>query len=382
MALRDLFTRQIPGEPKTPVVGRTPAFPPPRDSIIVNPEVSMSVSAVYRSVAILSTLIRQMPIQVLRDNDQIDSKLGDRPDIEVPREEFMEQTAKSLLLHGNAYWLASRDTTGQVMNLTVIRPSSIVVTDANAGTSPIPRATYHIGGTDVTRDIYHARLNTNPGEVVGYGPLQSCPLDVQAIIKLRNYSDAFFEIGSPVGVLSSDQFLNQEQADEMRERWHEVMRERTIAVLGNGLEYKSVWTDPKQAQFVENVQAAVTNIARLFGIPTMLLASGIDGTSLTYANLNELNQSMVQTTLQQLIQPIEAAFSDALPRGQEARIKLDSLLRGDIDSRMAAYKAMVEMGAMSPDEVRASEGISGPAPAPTLDLTQPKPQQSNDASPV
>ena len=275
MALRDLFTRQIPGEPKTPVVGRTPAFPPPRDSIIVNPEVSMSVAAVYRSVAILSTLIRQMPIQVLRDNEQIDSKIGDRPDIEVPRQEFMEQTAKSLLLHGNAYWLASRDTTGQVMNLTVIRPSSIAVTDANAGTSPIPRATYHIGGTDVTRDIYHARLNTNPGEVVGYGPLQSCPLDVQAIIKLRNYSDAFFEIGSPVGVLSSDQFLNQEQADEMRERWHEVMRERTIAVLGNGLEYKSVWTDPKQAQFVENVQAAVTNIARLFGIPTMLLASGI-----------------------------------------------------------------------------------------------------------
>jgi len=103
---------------------------------------------------------------------------------------------------------------------------------------------------------------------------------------------------------------------------------------------------------------------------------------LTYANLNELNQSMVQTTLQQLIQPIEAAFSDALPRGQEARIKLDSLLRGDIDSRMAAYKAMVEMGAMSPDEVRASEGISGPAPAPTVDLTQPKPQQSNDGSPV
>ena len=71
----------------------------------------------------------------------------------------------------------------------------------------------------------------------------------------------------------------------------------------------------------------------------MLIASGIDGTSLTYANLTELNQSMVQTTLNQIILPIEAALTDVL-QGQEARLKLDSLLRGDIDNRISAYQAL------------------------------------------
>ena len=309
-----------------------------------------------------------MPFQVW-NGEAVESRLN-RPDIQVSLQEFLEQTTKSLLLHGNAYWLASRGSDDEVVNLTVIREDAVTVIDDNRGRSPIPRPRYDIGGTNVTRDISHLRLNTNPGEVMGYGPLQSPP-DIAAMLKLRQYADAYFEVGQPVGVLSNEQFLNQEQANDYREAWHEVMSKRTIAVLGAGLEYKSIWTDPKQAQFVENVQASVTNVARLFGIPTMLLASGIDGTNLTYANLTELNQSMVQTTLNQIVLPIEAALTDVLPKGQQARLKLDSLLRGDIDSRISAYQALVGMGVMSPEEVRKAEGMSGPVHLGIVDLTQP-----------
>lgn len=380
MAIRDLFTRQVPGEPKDQVIGKSPLYPPPRQPVGASPEDAMTIAAVYRAVAILSTLIRQMPFQVVRGGEAIESRLAKRPDVQLSLQDFLEQTTKSMLLWGNAFWLATRGADDEIVNLTVIRHDAVTVVDANRGRSPIPAPRYDIGGTDVTRDIFHMRLNTNPGEVMGYGPLQSCTPDIQAFMKLRQYADAYFEVGQPVGVLSSEQYLNQEQANDYREAWHEVMSKRTIAVLGAGLEYQSIWTDPKQAQFVENVQSAVTNIARLFGIPTMLLASGIDGTSLTYANLTELNQSMVQTTLNQLVLPIEAAMSEALPRGQEARLKLDSLLRGDIDSRMAAYKAMIEMGAMSAAEVRKAEGIAGPPPATDVNLT--KPMTQNDGSPV
>ena len=380
MAIKDLFTRQVPGEPKDQVMGKSPMYPPPRPSVGSSPEDAMTIAAVYRAVAILSTLIRQMPFQVTRNGEAVDSRLASRPDIQVSLQDFLEQTTKSLLLHGNAYWLASRGSDDEIVNLTVIREDAVTVIDDNRGRSPIPRPRYDIGGSNVTRDISHLRLNTNPGEVMGYGPLQSCQPDIAAMLKLRQYADAYFEVGQPVGVLSSEQFLNQEQANDYREAWHEVMSKRTIAVLGAGLEYKNIWTDPKNAQFVENVQSAVTNIARLFGIPTMLLASGIDGTSLTYANLTELNQSMVQTTLNQIVLPIEAALTDVLPRGQEARLKLDSLLRGDIDSRITAYQALVGMGVMSAEEVRKAEGMSGPVPSDVVDLT--KPQNQNDGSPV
>ena len=63
-----------------------------------------------------------------------------------------------------------------------------------------------------------------------------------------------------------------------------------------------------------------------------------------------------------------------LPRGQEARLKLDSLLRGDIDSRISAYQALVGMGVMSPEEVRKAEGMSGPVPTDVVDLTTPQPK--------
>ena len=380
MALKDIFTRQVPGEPKDQVIGRSPVYPPPRPLIGTSPDDAMTIAAVYRAVAILSTLIRQMPFQVTRNGEAVDSRLATRPDIQRSLQEWLEQTAKSLLLDGNAYWLASRGGDDEIVNLTVIQPDSVTVIDDNRGRSPIPRPRYDIGGTDVTRDISHLRLNTNPGAVKGYGPLQSCQPEIAAMLKLRTYANNFFETGQPVGILSSEQFLNQEQADDYRAAWTEVMSKRSIAVLGAGLDYKSIWSNPAESQYIENVQSAVTNIARLFGIPTMLLASGIDGTSLTYANLTELNQSMVQTTLNQIVLPIEAALSDVLPRGQEARLKLDSLLRGDIDSRIAAYQALVGMGVMSAEEVRKAEGMSGPVPTDVVDLT--KPENQHDGSPV
>jgi HK97 family phage portal protein len=130
------------------------------------------------------------------------------------------------------------------------------------------------------------------------------------------------------------------------------------------MSYSPILLNPEDAQFIANQSWSVTQVARLFGIPVIWMAAGVDGTSLTYTNMEDLNRSFITTTLVAYLAPIEQMFTDLTPRGQVARFKLDALLRSDLMTRVQAYEKFVAMGVMTADEVRASEGMfpsdSGP----------------------
>ena len=359
------------------------AVPPPRSATVPpSPDKAMTVAAIYRAVSILATSVQALPFQVHRGDDVVDSKLAARPDIETTLEEFLNQTVHALALHGNAYWWKTFGTDGQVVNLTVLRPNAIQVLEEWVEGSPVPRIRYDYDGRRVNGFVEHLRLNTKPGEPLGFGPLQAAWPDVVGAMRLREYSDAFFNVGQPVGVLSSDQFLNQEQATAYRDAWETVMRERTVAVLGNGMEYKPLYVEPKQAQMTEALQYATTNVCRLFGIPVTWMATGVEGTSLTYANTEQLTLTYLNTTLNQYLRPIEEAMTNCLPRGQEARLKLDALLRSDLTTRKDAYLAFTQMGVMSADEVRKSEGMPGPAPDDAQPTHSNQAEEQADGAPV
>ena len=339
--------------------------PPARSQIgtRVTPDQALSMAAVYRAISVISTSISQLPIIAYRDGQPIESKLCERPDIERTAEQFLTEVVHSLALHGNAYLWKSENDAGQVINLTCLKPERVSVVQEDRG--PIPRVLYYLdinSDSPVNNRIIHLRLNTRPGEPMGFGPIQSAGPDIASALKIRAYGDAYFDVGEPVGVLSTDQTINQAQADSYRDAFSEVMSQRSVAVLGSGMDYKSIWQDPQQTQFTDVQLANVTMVARLFGIPIQYMAAGVEGTSLTYSNTESLQLTFLQTCLAQYLTPIEQAITEALPRGQNARLKLDALLRADLSTRTTAYQTLHAMGVVSADEIRASEGMAGPAP--------------------
>ena len=361
--------------------------PPPRQPAreTVTPNEAMSLAAVYRAVSIISTSLKGLPIEVYRGPEIVDSRLAARPDVNRTYGQWVTETVHSLALHGNCFWWLSRnDTTGEVVNVTVLRPERVSVVQEDTR-GPIPIVRYYLDTSDqpINDHIQHLRLNQRPGEVMGFGPIQSAGPDLANALRVRQYGNAYFDTGTPVGVLSTDQILNQAQATEYRDAFSAVMRDRSVAVLGSGMSYSNLYQDPAQTQLTDVQMALVTMVTRLFGIPPTWMAAGVEGVSLTYVNSEHLNLSFVQTTLNQYITAIEDAFTDIIPRGQVARIKLDALLRSDLAGRVAAYKTFHDMGVLSADEIRASEGIPGPAPGAEDGVTnQPNDSLNLDGAPL
>ena len=341
-------------------------IPPARSatSTRVTPDEALSLASVYRAVSILSTSIKQLPLICYKADQPVENRLAEKPDVNLTLGQWLTETTHSLALFGNAFWWKTFNDVGQCVNVTVLDPNRVTVVQSQT-TGPLPVVKYYLDNDSdrpINRHISHLRLNAKPGQVMGFGPVQAAGLDIRSALRVRAYADAFFDVGTPVGVLSTDQTLNQEQAQAYREAFSKVMSERSVAVLGSGMEYRNLYQDPKQSEYTDVSAAHVTNMARLFGIPPMLLATGVDGSSLTYASQSELMLNYIQVTLAQYLTCIEEAFTEVIPRGQRARLKLDSLLRASLTSRVESYQGLHAMGVMSADEIRASEGMAGPAP--------------------
>ena len=207
------------------------------------------------------------------------------------------------------------------------------------------------------KNIKHTRLMCLPGKLYGYGPLQAARGDIEYALQLREFGNAFLTNGGiPTGVLSSDQYINQEQATAYREAWTQAQEKRGLAVLGAGMSYSPIALSPSDISFLENQQYSVIQIARLFGIPPIFLGSGLDGASLTYSTAETQSILFLQTTMADYLTSVEQSFTSLLPRGQVARFKLDNLLRADLATRTEAQIKLIQAQVLTPTEVRLLEG--------------------------
>jgi HK97 family phage portal protein len=207
------------------------------------------------------------------------------------------------------------------------------------------------------RDIQHLKALSVPGNLYGLGPIQSCQPELLAIKDTRDYASTWFEkSGVPSGILKSDQMLSPDAAKAAKESWN-ALGAGGLVVLGNGLSFQSNYLNPKDAQFLENQAFGVQQIARLFGIPANMMLASVDGNSMTYTNIEQEQIAFTRYTLSQYYVEIEAAMSSLLPRGTEARMNIDALLRSDTLSRYQAHQIALAAGFKTIDEVRHDEKL-------------------------
>jgi phage portal protein BeeE len=88
----------------------------------------------------------------------------------------------------------------------------------------------------------------------------------------------------------------------------------------------------------------------------MMLAS-VDGNSMTYTNIEQEQIAFTRYTLSQYYVEIEQNLSALLPRGTEARLNIDALLRADSLTRYQAHQISLAAGFKTIDEVRRDEKL-------------------------
>jgi HK97 family phage portal protein len=343
---------------------------------------AITLSTVYRAVAIHATAALQLSLGVWRNGEQLTLRTGIavRPDLDTSASAFYEYVVTSLYLDGNSFWrLTLADPTatrpGEVVDIKPLNPAEVHVyrdphTDA---------LTYSYRGETIpTNQIKHLKLLRIPGMERGLGPVQAAQIELAGALDARDYGNSWLsESNQPDAILTTDQELKPGDAEKYRNVWegknpdgteitdadgNPVAKNRfnRLRVLGKGLTYTPLMLKPADLQFLETQKFNTTSIARLFGVPASLMLAAVEGKSQTYSNVEQDWIAYVRFELMRALREIEEAISDLLPHGQVARFKLEALLRTDTKTRYEGHAIALDpvSGWMTKDEVRALEGLA------------------------
>ena len=323
----------------------------------VNDGTSLSVPAAYRAVQVLSDAIATLPLKAVRNGQVIADtpQLLRRPDPQESRIDTIAALVTSLLMHGNAYALiGNRDRLGFATSLTVLAPPAVsVMQEAGA-------VVYKVGGQSFdSSEIMHIRGLTLPGSLTGLGPLAVQRRSLGLAIAGEEYSSELFVGGSmPSGVLHVEGELNKDEAEALKNGFVAAHggRQRTPAVLSGGVKYDALGWSSADLELLESRKYNAQAIATIFGVPGHLIGIA-QSDSMTYSNVQQDSISFVRWSIQPWASRVEAALTELLPRGQEAKFNMGGLMRADMQTRYQAHATALSSGFMTVDEVRALEDL-------------------------
>ena len=349
--------------------------PPSRSNTVLNTSTALSISTVYRAVQILATSAGQLPIYVERNGTKLTTaqtpNLVLTPSLDMDRVDFIEQSVTSLATAGNAYWKLHRVEGMGVVNVEILNPHEVEPVQDDKG-----NIEYHHGGKTIrATDMKHLKLMGLPGSVKGLGPIQAARVELTGALNLRDYASNWFDNAIPEALLTTDQAVTQQDAETYLNIWEEGTKKgRRLRVLGKGLKFEPIMLNPADAQWLENQQFTTTQMARLFGTPASLMLASVEGSAMTYQNVEQDWIAFVRFTLMGYLRKIENALSDLVVRGQDVRFNIEALLRTDTLTRYQAHGLALSNRWMDVDEVRGIENLPP--------LTEEQRQRIKDSAPA
>jgi HK97 family phage portal protein len=270
------------------------------------------------------------------------------------------------LLYGNCFAEIERGLDGRAVWLWPLQPDRVKVQRDAVGvyylyTDPIDEKEKRIDRENMLHvpDLSHEGL-------VGVSRVAMARRAIGVALAQDKFSAAFFANGASVGgvIENKGKALSPEAKDllltEFNQKYGGPDKASKTLYLDNGMEYKTTGPTMSDAAYIESRRFQVAEVARWFGVPLHLLNELADA---NYAISYEASKNFVEHTLR----PIAVAFEQeanlkligaASQRQVYTRINLNGLLRGDPQTRAEYYRAMVNAGVMSINEVRALEELN------------------------
>jgi HK97 family phage portal protein len=313
-----------------------------------------------------ASVLSTMPVYKMRNGQIIEPSTwmtNPDPTIYTSWPEFAKQLFWDYML-GEAFVLpVATGSDGWPLTFRVMPPWSIHVEMAGG------MRRYRLGGVtgpDVTDEILHIRYKSSTDQPRGTGPLEIAGARMLTAGVLARYVRNMAVTGGVVAqTLESDQPINNAKAQELVDRWMEsrVANLGAPPVFGSGLRLVDhMQMSPTDMAMLEISQFTEARIAVLLGVPPFLVGLP-SGDSMTYSNLQQVFDFHDRSSLRPKASAVMSGFSDwALPRGTTAELNRDEYSRPAFAERAHAAVELIQVGAISVDEFRAAERLTGEAP--------------------
>ena len=334
---------------------------------VITQDTSLKIGAVYACVRLLADTVSTLPVDTFyreggaRRPFRPKPLWVENPDLGTAREDHLQQAMVSLLLDGNVFIRIFRSRTGEIVSLVVLDPTRVDVRR-----NPATREIEYVidGATDKTLradEVLHITELRKPGALRGVSRIDEVKQSLGLAAALEEFSARFFGQGSTTtGIIEWPGNLTREQAKDLATGFEEghkgLKRSHRPGVLFGGARFVKTGVDPNEAQMLESRQFAVEEIARIFRCPLNLLQVSTPG-AMSYASVEQNAIQFAQYTLRPIISKFETAYSSLLPGPAFIKFNLDAILRGDIQTRFAAYSTGQLAGFLSVNDIHRLEDM-------------------------
>jgi HK97 family phage portal protein len=328
----------------------------------VSADTALQLLTVYGCVRLISDSISTLPIDTYREvgDEKVEITPPDwlmQPTAELDFTAWCGQVLSSLLLAGNAYIVVVRYPDGRGISQLVPVPPEIVDPRRESG-----RLTYLVNGQRFGGEMLHIKGLMLPGTDVGLSPVEYARQSIGLGLATVKYGGEFFDgPGNMDGVIESPSVMQPDQKAGIAEVWR---RKRSKGgrglpgVLDGGATWKSTGVTNEQAQFLATRRFTSAEIAaQMFLVDPSEIGIGVEGTSLTYANLEQRSARLLRVTLLPWMVRIEKAISALMANPRYMKFNANGLLRSDLTTRYSAYSVGIASGFLVPNEAREREDL-------------------------
>ena len=340
--------------------------------VAVTRDSSLTFSAVYACVRIISESIASLPINVyleeadgdriLQKNHPVQKLLARKPNNYMTSYTFKDVILTNLLLEGNAYFLIVRDGSARPIELICLDPSKVEVYRHEG------QLYYKIEGEDATilqDDMLHfvgLSFDGLKGRSVLNSQRATIGTSIAANVTAGNVLGNTTQVG---GIIKHPGKLSAEAIERLRTSWNNTYQgpfaAGKTAILEEGMTFEPSKINAQDRQLLESRRFQVEEIARIFKVPLSLI--GHLEKAANYSSIEALSIDFVRFTLTPYIVSIEEEMNRKLFRENEqdehyVKIQVEGLLRGDSNARANFYKQMIDMGVLSINEVRKLENLN------------------------
>lgn len=357
------------------------------DSVDVTASTALKLSAVDRCVEVLSSDIAKLPMYVFdtrtrqrRDDHPLNDLLGLRANSVQTAFVARKVAEAGRNCGGNGYLLIERDPRTLAPVRLVGVPWTLVQPMMTAEGEPFYDVEHPFTGQLLRvgrMDMIHVMAYSDNGWK-GVSVLERASEVIASAKAAQSWNGSYYiNGGQPSGVLEveSDISGTMEVAqadgttatvnmkDYVRQEWEARQggpgNAGRIAVLDNGMKYHAISISQRDAQFVENAELSVRDIARFFGVPLYKLQEGKQSYSSNEQNAIEYITGTLHPIVTQYEQEATEKLLNRSERadGLEIRINMMAELRGDSSSRGSWYNSMWQIGAYSVNDIRALEDM-------------------------
>ena len=345
----------------------------------ISPDNAMEAPTVYACVRLISQTLARMPWQVLRNsadgssNDPthpVFSLLNGEANEDMTSFVFREAQISDCLLYGNSFAYISRSASGTPIALERLRPD-LCYLQRDPQNQPFYKYWSGKAGEGASADIINRTFRpydilhvVGPGAdgILGEAAIHRMRDLIGMELELQEFTSRFFANNCrPAGVLSMPGRLSAEGANRLREAFARVhsgaQGAGKVAILEEGLKYDAISTNAKDSDLDSMKKFCRQQIAAAFNVPSHRVG---DNDGVSYSSAEQANAVFVQSTLAGWAARLEQEVNRKLiKRGDDVttRISFDDLLRGDMSTRFSAYAVAVTNGILTPNEIRAREGL-------------------------